>query len=73
MADVSKIRLPDGTVVSIKDGRLPSVTSIDEGKVVAVNSSGQYTVMQAEGTSAYVSSTTLYIITNISDGDGVEY
>ena len=75
MADVSKIKLPDGTSYNIKDARLPSATSSDENKVVTVNSSGNYVVSepQLDGTSAYVTNTTLYITTGISNGDGVEY
>ena len=44
MADVSKIQLPNGTSVNIKDARIPSATSSDEGKVVMVNSSGQLVI-----------------------------
>lgn len=73
MADVSKIKLPDGTIVNIKDGRLPITTSTDNGKIVAIDSSGKYTIIQPIQTAAYVSETTLYINTNITDGDGVDY
>lgn len=75
MADVSKVKLPDGTIVNIKDERLPIAAISDENKVVTVDSSGNYIVAapQMDGTSAYVSSTTLYITTGISNGDEVEY
>ncbi len=75
MADVSKIKLPDGTTYDVKDARLPSAASSDENKVVSVDSSGDYvlTEPQMDGTAAYVSSTTLYIVTGISNGDGVSY
>ena len=75
MADVSKIKLPNGTTYNIKDTRLPSATSSDENKVVTVNSSGAYVVAepQIDATSAYVTNTTLYITTGISNGDGVSY
>lgn len=75
MADVSKVKLPDGTTVNIKDLRLPTAAASDENKVVTVDSSGNYVVAepQMDGTSAYVSSTTLYIVTGISNGDEVSY
>ena len=75
MADVSKIKLPNGTVVNIKDERLPIAAVSDENKVVTVDSSGNYIVAapQMDGTSAYVSATTLYIATGISNGDEVHY
>ena len=75
MADVSKIKLPNGTTYNIKDLRLPSATSSDENKVVTVNSSGNYVVAEPpmDATSAYVTNTTLYITTGISNGDGVGY
>ena len=75
MADISKIKLPNGTTYNIKDGRLPSATSSDENKVVTVSSTGSYVVAapQIEGTSAYVTNTTLYITTGINNGDEVSY
>ena len=74
MADVSKIKLPNGTTYNIKDGRLPSATSTDEGKIVAVSSTGDYTVTEAPGNaSAYVTDTTLVINTSVTNGDGVSY
>lgn len=75
MADVSKIKLPDGTTYIIKDKRLPIATSADENKVVTVNSSGAYVVSepQMDGTSAYVSDRILYIATGIQNGDEVGY
>lgn len=74
MADISKIKLPNGTTYDIKDLRLPGATSVDEGKIIAVNSSGNYVVAEAPGSAnAYVTSTTLYITTGISNGDGVSY
>lgn len=44
MADISKIQLPSGSTYTLKDGRIPSVTSSDNGKVVMVNSSGNLVV-----------------------------
>lgn len=44
MADISKIKLPSGNTYTLKDGRIPSVTSSDSGKVVMVDSSGNLTV-----------------------------
>ena len=44
MADISKIKLPDGTTRDIKDGRLPSTSSSDAGKVITVNSTGDLVV-----------------------------
>ena len=44
MADISKIQLPNGTSYDIKDKRIPSASSSDEGKVVMVNSSGQLVI-----------------------------
>lgn len=75
MADVSSIKLPNGTTYNIKDKRLPSATSSDENKVVTVDGSGNYIVAepQLDGTSAYVTNTTLYIATGIQNGDEVEY
>lgn len=75
MADISKIKLPDGTVLNIKDLRLPVVSSSDINKVVTVDSSGNYMVAtpSIEGTEAYVSSSVLYIITGINNGDEVSY
>ena len=70
MADVSKIKLPNGTTYNIKDERLPSATSIDEGKIVAVNSTGSYVVTEAPGNAnAYVTDTTLVINTSVTNGD----
>lgn len=75
MADISKIKLPDGTVLNIKDLRLPVVSSSDINKVVTVDSSGNYMVATPSigGTEAYVSSSVLYIITGINNGDEVSY
>lgn len=75
MADISKIKLPNGTTYNIKDNRLPGATSSDENKVVTVDGSGNYIVAepQLDGTSAYVTNTTLYIATGIQNGDGVGY
>ena len=36
MADVSKIKLPDNNEYNIKDARIPSVSSSDNGKVMQV-------------------------------------
>lgn len=44
MADISKIQLPSGSTYNLKDGRIPSATSSDNGKVVMVNSSGNLTI-----------------------------
>lgn len=44
MADISKIQLPSGNTYTLKDGRIPSATSSDNGKVVMVNSSGNLTI-----------------------------
>ena len=41
MADVSSIKLPNGTTYNIKDNRLPGATSSDENKVVTVDGSGK--------------------------------
>ena len=73
MADVSSIKLPNGTTYNIKDKRLPGVSTTDEGKIVTVNSSGQYTVASPDATSAYVTGTTLYIATTVTGGDEVGY
>ena len=40
MADLSKIKLPDGTTYNVKDNRIPDSTSSDSGKVVMVDSNG---------------------------------
>ena len=74
MADISKVKLPNGTTYNIKDTRLPGVTSTDEGKIIAVDSTGNYTVTEAPGSaSAYVTNTTLVINTSVTNGDGVSY
>ena len=74
MADVSKIKLPNGTTYNIKDGRIPGVTGTDEGKIIAVNSSGDYVVTEAPGSAnAYVTNTTLFIATSVTNGDEVSY
>ena len=75
MADISKVKLPDGTVLSIKDLRLPAVSSSDVNKVVSVDSSGNYIVATTSigGTDAYVSSSGLYIVNGINNGDEVSY
>lgn len=75
MADLSKLQLPNGTTYDLKDGRLPVVTSTEQGKFLAVNGSGEYVtaVPPTEGTEAYVQNTTLYIVTGITNGDEVGY
>ena len=74
MADVSKIKLPNGTTYNIKDTRLPSATSTDVNKVVTVNSDGDYIVAETSGgASAYVTNTTLVINTSVTNGDEVSY
>lgn len=42
MADVSAIKLPNGTTYSVKDGRIPSATTADSGKIVGVDSAGAF-------------------------------
>ena len=44
MADISKIQLPSGSTYNLKDGRIPSATSSDNGKVVMVDSLGNLTI-----------------------------
>lgn len=44
MADVSKIQLPNGTTYTIKDLRIPTASSSDNGKVVMINSNGQFVI-----------------------------
>ena len=44
MADISKIKLPDGTTYNIKDGRIPSSTSSDSGKYISVDSNGNLVI-----------------------------
>ena len=42
MADISQIKLPDGTTYDISDARLPSTSSTDSGKILVVDSDGNW-------------------------------
>ena len=80
MADVSKIKLPNNTTVDIKDGRLPSVTSSDNDKILKV-SNGAWAATSTTTHLDLIDSTylrikiegscVLQIITNYNDGQYV--
>ena len=45
MADVSAVKLPNGTTYTFKDSRLPASTAVDSGKIVGVSSTGTFTLI----------------------------
>lgn len=75
MANIAQIQLPSGDIFDIKDGRIPIATTSDEGKIIAVDSSGDYIITdpQTSTANAYVTNTTLFINTSVQNGDGVSY
>ncbi len=79
MPDVTKIKLPDGTVCDIKDttsgytSNLGTITGVSlNGTSVATSGVADLQIASA-AISANVSTHTLNITTTISNGDGVGY
>lgn len=55
MADVSAVKLPNGTTYTFKDSRLPASAAADSGKIVAVSSTGTFTLITGATLSALTS------------------
>lgn len=79
MADISKIKLPNGTTYNIKDTISGYTTNIGTITEVSLNGTTVATSGKAElqiastAVSVTTSTHTLNITTNISNGDGVSY
>ena len=79
MPDVSKIQLPSGTTVNIKDSATASLTQAEittgtdtSNKFISAKVLNE-AIAAGNNTSATVSNETLHITTGLQVGDGVRY
>ena len=79
MPDVSKIKLPSGTTVNIKDSATASLTQAEittgtdtSNKFISAKVLNE-AIAAGNNTSATVSNETLHITTGLQVGDGVRY
>lgn len=75
MADISAIKLPNGSTYSIKDGRIPSAASADSGKIVGVDSTGAFDLFTFAIDSALTSAELDTVLTGsfLTRATGVEF